>query len=67
MERTMDQIKDRYGSDAVLRASSLLEAGVARERAANWGAFYMSHQAKGDPWATRFLLKEHVEDYLKQN
>lgn len=41
MERTIDQIKDRYGSDAILRASSLFEAGVARERAGQIGGHYI--------------------------
>jgi DNA polymerase-4 len=40
MERTIDQIKDRYGSDAILRASSLFEAGVARERAEQIGGHF---------------------------
>ncbi|AJY76487.1 DNA polymerase IV [Paenibacillus beijingensis] len=39
-ERVIDRIKDRYGSDAIIRASSLLEAGVARERAAQIGGHY---------------------------
>lgn len=41
MERTIDQIKDRYGSDAILRASSLFEAGVARERAGQIGGHFI--------------------------
>jgi nucleotidyltransferase/DNA polymerase involved in DNA repair len=41
MERTIDQIKDRYGSDAILRASSLYEAGVARERAGQIGGHFI--------------------------
>ncbi|MFB9273636.1 DNA polymerase IV [Cohnella cellulosilytica] len=40
IERTTDGIKDRYGSVAIMRASSLLEAGVARERAAQIGGHY---------------------------
>ncbi|WP_217592367.1 DNA polymerase IV [Cohnella sp. GbtcB17] len=40
MERATDYIKDRYGSDAIMRASSLLEAGVARERAEQIGGHY---------------------------
>lgn len=39
-ERATDRIKDRYGSDAVMRASSLLSSGVARERAAQIGGHY---------------------------
>lgn len=39
-ERAIDRIQDRYGSAAVLRASSLLEAGVARERAEQIGGHY---------------------------
>jgi len=40
IERVTDGIKDRYGSDAIMRASSLLEAAVARERAAQIGGHY---------------------------
>jgi len=40
IERATDGIKDRYGSDAIMRASSLLEVGVARERAAQIGGHY---------------------------
>ncbi|WP_040950523.1 DNA polymerase IV [Gorillibacterium massiliense] len=40
MEKTIDRIKDRYGSAAIMRASSLLEAGVARERAGQIGGHY---------------------------
>jgi DNA polymerase-4 len=40
LERAMDEIKDRYGSDSILRASSLLESGVARERAAQIGGHF---------------------------
>ncbi|MCC3373023.1 DNA polymerase IV [Cohnella sp. REN36] len=40
IERAADKIKDRYGSDALMRASSLLESGVARERAAQIGGHY---------------------------
>ncbi|GGH25517.1 DNA polymerase IV [Paenibacillus segetis] len=39
-ERTIDGIKNRYGSDAIVRASSLMEAGVARERAEQIGGHY---------------------------
>ncbi|WP_219836787.1 DNA polymerase IV [Paenibacillus sp. R14(2021)] len=39
-ERVIDEIKDRYGSDAIMRASSLLDAGVARERAEQIGGHY---------------------------
>ncbi|XID95197.1 DNA polymerase IV [Paenibacillaceae bacterium WGS1546] len=40
LEKATDGIKDRYGSDALMRASSLLEAGVARERAGQIGGHY---------------------------
>ncbi|MBD1373111.1 DNA polymerase IV [Hazenella sp. IB182357] len=36
----MDEIKQRYGSSAILRASSLLQAGQARERAQKIGGHY---------------------------
>ncbi|RCX23083.1 DNA polymerase-4 [Fontibacillus phaseoli] len=39
-ERAIDSIKDRYGSDAIIHASSLMEAGVARERAGQIGGHY---------------------------
>lgn len=39
-ERAVDGIKDRYGSDAIIHASSLMEAGVARERAGQIGGHY---------------------------
>ncbi|MBM7564768.1 DNA polymerase IV [Paenibacillus sacheonensis] len=39
-ERAIDAIKERYGSTAIMRASSLLEAGVARERAEQIGGHY---------------------------
>jgi len=39
-ERVIDHIQDRYGSAAILRASSLLESGVARERAGQIGGHY---------------------------
>ncbi|QSF42606.1 DNA polymerase IV [Paenibacillus tianjinensis] len=39
-ERTIDQIKTRYGSKALIRASSLLESGVALERAEQIGGHY---------------------------
>ncbi|QHW29925.1 DNA polymerase IV [Paenibacillus rhizovicinus] len=39
-ERTIDAIKERYGSTAIMRASSLLESGVARERAEQIGGHY---------------------------
>ncbi|MEF2964529.1 DNA polymerase IV [Paenibacillus sp. M1] len=39
-EQAIDRIKDRYGSDAIIRASSLTEAGVARERAGQIGGHY---------------------------
>ncbi|WP_027092652.1 DNA polymerase IV [Cohnella thermotolerans] len=40
LERAADSIKDRFGDAALIRASSLLEAGVARERAAQIGGHY---------------------------
>jgi len=40
VERAADKIKDRYGSDAIMRASSLLGTGVARERAGQIGGHY---------------------------
>lgn len=40
LERTLDSIKDRYGSDAIMSASSLTAAGVARERAEQIGGHY---------------------------
>lgn len=40
MEKTLDSIKNRYGSAAILRASSMLNAGVARERAEQIGGHY---------------------------
>jgi len=40
IERTTDRIKDRYGSGAIMRASSLLAAGVARERSEQIGGHY---------------------------
>jgi len=40
VERATDHIKERYGSDAIMRASSLLEAGVARERASQIGGHF---------------------------
>lgn len=40
LEKVADEIKDRYGSDAIMRASSLLSAGVARERAEQIGGHY---------------------------
>lgn len=39
-ERTEDAIKDKYGGDAIIRASSLLQCGVARERAEQIGGHY---------------------------
>lgn len=39
-ERVIDAIKNRYGSRAIMRASSLLESGVARERAEQIGGHY---------------------------
>lgn len=40
IERTTDRIKDRYGPAAIMRASSMLESGVARERAEQIGGHY---------------------------
>ncbi|WP_256758154.1 DNA polymerase IV [Cohnella sp. WQ 127256] len=40
IERTTDAIKDRYGSGAIMRASSLLSSGVARERTEQIGGHY---------------------------
>jgi DNA polymerase IV len=40
MLKVMDNIKDRYGDDAIMRASSLTEAGQARERAKMIGGHY---------------------------
>lgn len=39
-ERAIDRIKEKYGSTAIMRASSLLEGGVARERAEQIGGHY---------------------------
>ncbi|GBG09358.1 putative DNA polymerase IV, partial [Paenibacillus agaridevorans] len=40
LEKTTDAIKDRFGDTAIMRASSMLEAGVARERAGQIGGHY---------------------------
>jgi nucleotidyltransferase/DNA polymerase involved in DNA repair len=40
IERVNDNIKDRYGSGAIMRASSLLASGVARERSEQIGGHY---------------------------
>ena len=40
LEKATDTIKDRFGDVAIMRASSLLEAGVARERAGQIGGHY---------------------------
>ncbi|WP_088834508.1 DNA polymerase IV [Paenibacillus tyrfis] len=40
LERTTDSIKNRYGSSAILRASSLMASGQARERSAKIGGHY---------------------------
>ncbi|KIL40480.1 DNA polymerase IV [Gordoniibacillus kamchatkensis] len=40
LERTVDKIKDVYGDAAIMRASSLLDSGVARERATQIGGHY---------------------------
>ncbi|GAA3406769.1 DNA polymerase IV [Paenibacillus hodogayensis] len=39
-ERAVDTIKERYGSAAIIRASSLLETGQARERAVQIGGHW---------------------------
>jgi DNA polymerase-4 len=39
-ETAIDEIKGRFGSNAIMRASSLLEAGVARERAEQIGGHF---------------------------
>ncbi|RAV04685.1 DNA polymerase IV [Paenibacillus sp. YN15] len=40
LEQTLDSIKDQYGSAAIVRASSFLDSGVARERAQQIGGHY---------------------------
>ncbi|MDF2836674.1 MAG: polymerase [Paenibacillus sp.] len=40
LEKTTDSIKDRFGDMAIMRASSLLDAGVARERAEQIGGHF---------------------------
>lgn len=40
LERATDAIKDRYGSAAIMKAASLQDAGVARERAGQIGGHY---------------------------
>ncbi|AZK47004.1 DNA polymerase IV [Paenibacillus lentus] len=40
LDRVTDQIKDRYGSAAIVRASSLTTSGQARERARKIGGHY---------------------------
>jgi len=40
LETAVDGIKDRYGEDSIMRASSLLDAGVARERAGQIGGHF---------------------------
>ncbi|MNT92789.1 DNA polymerase IV [compost metagenome] len=40
MEKTLDDIKRRYGSASIMRASSLRDSGVARERAVQIGGHY---------------------------
>lgn len=40
LEQATDSIKDRFGDAAVMRASSLLQSGVALERAAQIGGHY---------------------------
>lgn len=40
LEKATDAIKDRFGSAAIMRASSLLDSGVARERAEQIGGHF---------------------------
>ncbi|MNJ64177.1 DNA polymerase IV [compost metagenome] len=40
LDKVTDQIKDRYGSAAIVRASSLTTSGQARERAQKIGGHY---------------------------
>ncbi len=40
LEQTTDSIKNRYGSSSILRASSLMASGQARERSAKIGGHY---------------------------
>lgn len=40
IERATDSIKDRFGDAAIMRASSMLDSGVARERAGQIGGHY---------------------------
>lgn len=40
LESATDEIKDRFGSAAIMRASSLLQSGVARERSEQIGGHY---------------------------
>ncbi len=40
LERAIDEIKDRYGSAAIMRTSSLLQSGIAREREGQIGGHY---------------------------
>ncbi|MGG1514708.1 DNA polymerase IV [Paenibacillus oryzisoli] len=40
LEKAADEIKDRFGSIAIMRASSLLPTGVARERSEQIGGHY---------------------------
>ena len=40
LERASDSIKDRYGSAAIMRASSLQSSGVAKERAGQIGGHF---------------------------
>lgn len=41
LEQTTDSIKNRYGSSAILRASSLMASGQARERSIKIGGHYV--------------------------
>jgi DNA polymerase-4 len=40
LERTTDEIKQKYGYTAILRASSMLQAGQAKERSMKIGGHY---------------------------
>ena len=40
LEKAADHIKDRFGETAIMRASSLLDVGVARERAGQIGGHF---------------------------
>ena len=40
LDRVVDGIKDRFGSTALIRASSLMKAGLAVDRAGKIGGHY---------------------------